>query len=312
MANFNFTVDTDPMASEIQSVSHHVDAVSGSVIAMQSAVVKAEREGADLVCNNVNKGFYSLMQSQISQKIAALTSQIEAKLMDMGQQAIALQSIQKRMERDYHMITNRYGKLFKSLNTSLYSRVMEIDRPVVHLIHSDMVVADSRVKGSIGAITTNQQESITESQLILLSRTKRNGAQALEAMHQYIRDVNLQQKQSEAVITDVEIENVEDIYIPFFICESTNELGLSATRSYSPTSNISTIDQTITNTTQDLANKSVRSGQWSEIDKADRAALDSEFSAMLLDSALDERVKSEISKLYSSVSNISQLNKAEL
>ena len=34
MADFNFTVDTSPMASEIQSVSHGVNRVSGAVVAM--------------------------------------------------------------------------------------------------------------------------------------------------------------------------------------------------------------------------------------------------------------------------------------
>lgn len=82
MANFNFTVDTSPMASEMQSVSHGVNRVSGAVVAMQAAVIAAEKEGAEHVCQNVNKGFYSLMHSQISQKIAQLTSTVEAKLLE--------------------------------------------------------------------------------------------------------------------------------------------------------------------------------------------------------------------------------------
>ncbi len=312
MANFNFTVDTDPMASEIKSVSHHVDAVSGSVIAMQTAVIKAEREGAEVICTNVNKGFYSLMQSQISQKIAALTSQIEAKLMDMGQQAIALQSIQKRMERDYNMISTRYGKLFKSLNNSLYTMIMEIDRPVVSLIHQDMAVVNNRVNSNIGAITTNQAETLLAAQLILTSITKNNGAQTLKTMLQYIRDVNIQKKQSEAVISNVHAEDVEVIYLPFFIAESTNELGMSRTQSYTPTSTIEVMDKTISQTTQDLANKTVRSGVWTQIPEDNKAALDSEFSTILLNSSLDERVKSKMSKLYNSVSTITQLKKEEL
>ena len=104
MASFNFTVDTSPMASEIQSVSRNVNRVSGAVVAMQAAVIAAEQEGADHVCQNVNKGFYSLMHSQISQKIAQLTSTVEAKLLELGQYAAALKAIQSRMTKDYHMI----------------------------------------------------------------------------------------------------------------------------------------------------------------------------------------------------------------
>lgn len=59
MANFNYTVDTKPMADEMRSVSRHVNATTGAVVAMQTAVIIAEEKAADHVCNNVNKGFYS-------------------------------------------------------------------------------------------------------------------------------------------------------------------------------------------------------------------------------------------------------------
>ena len=130
MADFNFTVDTSPMASEIQSVSHGVKRVSGAVVAMQAAVIAAEKEGAEHVCQNVNKGFYSLMHSQISQKIAQLTSTVEAKLLELGQYAAALKSIQSRMTTDYNMISGRYTKLFKSINNNLEARVAELDMPI--------------------------------------------------------------------------------------------------------------------------------------------------------------------------------------
>ena len=57
MANFSFTVDTDPMAHEISSVSQRVDMTSAAVVTMQTAVIVAEKESADHVCENVNYGF---------------------------------------------------------------------------------------------------------------------------------------------------------------------------------------------------------------------------------------------------------------
>ncbi|MCX6161945.1 MAG: hypothetical protein NTV87_11535 [Ignavibacteriae bacterium] len=41
MATFNYTVDTQPMADEMRSVSHHVNATTGAVVAMQAAVISA-------------------------------------------------------------------------------------------------------------------------------------------------------------------------------------------------------------------------------------------------------------------------------
>ena len=134
MSSFHFTVDTAPMASEIHNVSKHVDATTAAVVAMKTAVIDAEQEAADHVCDNVNRGFFSLMHSQISQKIAQYTSTVEAKLMEMAQYAAALKGIQTRMQGDYNMISGRYTKLFRSINNNLQSRIAELDKPVFQLV----------------------------------------------------------------------------------------------------------------------------------------------------------------------------------
>ena len=312
MASFNFTVNTDPMANEIKKVSNHVDAVSGSVVAMQMAVIKAEKEGADAVCRNVNNGFYSLMQSQISQKIAALTSRIEAKLIDMSQQAMALRNIQNRMERDYNMISRRYNKLFNSLNTSLLARIYELDKPVVSMVNKDMALVDSRVKNILGSISVNQGESILSSQIILASKTKNDGAMAIKAMHQFVRDVNMHAKQSDAVVSDIEISDVDELFLPIVITESSNEIGALSTNYYAPISSVETIDNVIVHSARQEAIDITHNGNWQIILSDDRITLDSEFSTILLDASLDERVRREISKMYNAVSDVKQLNSTEL
>lgn len=102
MATFNYTVDTHPMADEISSVSNHLKGTTVAVVAMQTAVVLAEKKAADHVCDNVNKGFYTLMRSQISQKIAKLQSEVDSHLMQLNQQKKQLSAIKSRMERDYN------------------------------------------------------------------------------------------------------------------------------------------------------------------------------------------------------------------
>ena len=113
MATFNYTVDTNPMAQEIGSVSNHIKGTTTAVVAMQAAVILAEEKAADHVCTNVNKGFFTLIRSQISQKVAKLQSEVDSHLMQLNQQRKQLLSIKGRMERDYNMISNRYSKLFE-------------------------------------------------------------------------------------------------------------------------------------------------------------------------------------------------------
>lgn len=312
MANFNFTVDTNPMAEEIHGVSKHVDAVSGSVVAMQTAVVLAEKEGAEHICNNLNKGFYSLMQSQISQKIAALSSQIEAKLMDMGQQAIALRAIQTRMERDYHMISSRYGKLFNSLNNALYARIKDLDKAAVLLVHHDQSISNSRMKSLVASVSVNQIESIANSQLILTSKTKSDGVNTINAIHQYIKDVKTQDKQSEDVITNITIDDAHKLYLPIFITEMSNELGTYSTKYFAPKSEVNIIDNTISQGIQTASISAVKDGNWQPVLEEDKHALDSEFSTLIMDSEISDRVKNEIAKMYNRVEAITQLKDVEL
>ena len=81
MSTFNYHIDTQPLAEEMGNVSKNVNLTTGAVVAMQAAVIAAEERASDLVCDNVNRGFYSLIRSQISQKLAKYKSEYESKRM---------------------------------------------------------------------------------------------------------------------------------------------------------------------------------------------------------------------------------------
>ena len=123
MAYISRTLDTDPMDRTIDTVSSHVIGTTTAVTAMKAAVIKAEEEAADLVCDNVNKGFYTLIHSQISQKIAKLKSEVDSHLLRLHQLNKQLLSIKSRMGRDYGMISERYITLFNRINKNLQNRV---------------------------------------------------------------------------------------------------------------------------------------------------------------------------------------------
>ena len=296
MANFNFTVDTSPMASEMQSVSHGVNRVSGAVVAMQAAVIAAEKEGAEHVCQNVNKGFYSLMHSQISQKIAQLTSTVEAKLLELGQYAAALKSIQSHMTTDYNMISGRYTKLFKSINNNLEARVAELDMPVFKLVDRDAKLFESRRALNSGQFTVHQLESVLSSQLLAASKVKVDAEATLDAITRYVKDSSLQAKKSDASMQDTRIDSVEDIFIPVSIVESTSAVGNPAVNYY------------VARSGHEQSVNSVLHGSWSDIDTNDMANVKAEFTQLLLNSTEDERVKDEITKMFNMTKDVQQLN----
>ena len=118
-------VDTTPMAAEMQSVSNQVKGTTTAVVAMQSAVIAAEIKSAEKVCSNVNRGFFTMMRSQISQKIASKHSRVEALLMQLGQQKRQLVGIKTNMEREYERIVARYHRIFTSINKELEIRISQ-------------------------------------------------------------------------------------------------------------------------------------------------------------------------------------------
>ena len=308
MADFNFTVDTAPMASEINAVSHGVNRVSGAVVAMQAAVIAAENEGAEHVCQNVNKGFYSLMHSQISQKIAQLTSTVEAKLLELGQYAAALKGIQARMGKDYNMISGRYAKLFKSINNNLESRIAELDMPVFKLVDRDIKLAESRIKLNSAQFTSHQLESVLSAQLLSSSKVKADAEKTLEAIKEYVKDNSVQTRKSEASMHDMKIDAVEELFIPVSIIESTSAVGTPAVNYYVARSGNPVIDKDIDASVREQSVNSVLHGSWSEINPNDMGSVEAEFSNLLINSMEDDRIKEEITKMFNLTTNIQQLN----
>jgi len=220
MATFNYTVDTQPMADELKSVSHHVNGTTGAVVSMQTAVIIAEKNAADHVCSNVNKGFYSLIRSQISQKMARLQSEVDSYLMQMTMQKKALVSIKNRMERDYNMISGRYIKLFNGLNANLKNRVFELDKPTIDFACKEVEKNSNRTKTLSATIPITQLESVSASQKIVASNVKHKGLNVINSMKSFIREMNIQKKiTDEILINDINVSQVGLSYIPIVIYE---------------------------------------------------------------------------------------------
>lgn len=308
MASFNFTVDTSPMASEMRSVSKNVNVVSGAVTAMSVAVVAAEKEGADRICENVNKGFYAMMHSQISQKIAQLTSTVESKLMELGQYAAALQGIQTRMQGDYNMISARYAKLFRSINHALESRVAELDMPVFKLVQRDVRLMDNRMRLNYAQFTTNQLESVLSSQMLLASKMKVDADNAIKVMKTYVKDSNEEQRKTNVSMENKPIDESQTIYIPVSVVESTTPVGTNAVNYYVARSGNEDIDRSIDQSVRDHSYSSVNRGNWSEIDSDEMGNVEAEFINLIMNSQEDERVRNEIVRMFNETQDVQQLN----
>lgn len=178
------------MAQRLGEVSRRVDGTTAAVVAMKAAVIAAETEGADHVCKQVNRGFYTLIRSQISQKLAKLKSDVDSHLLRLNQQRKQLMGIRQRMERDYNMISSRYLKTFTSINRNLETRIAELDRPVMLLAENEAEKVTFRAARLTADIPVGQLESIKTAQMIAASNLKFRALKALESVDRFIAGSN--------------------------------------------------------------------------------------------------------------------------
>ncbi len=298
MATFNYTVDTKPMAEEIRSVSHHVNATTGAVVAMQTAVILAEERAADHVCNNVNKGFYSLIRSQISQKMAKLQSDVDSHLMQLVQQKNALLSIKNRMQRDYNMIAGRYIKLFNGLNANLKQRVFELDKPTIDFAVKEVDKVSNRTKYLTATIPITQLESVSLSQKIVASNIKHRGLNVINSMRSFLFEMNTQKKLTDQIlINDNRYTGTATIYIPVVICE--------CNRDKTDSKNLEIIvsdvelDNFSKSAIQNTAYAEINKVEWSQ-KSVSNSEIKSEFSKLLSSSSKSQRVKDLAMQLFQS------------
>jgi hypothetical protein len=214
-------VTTEPMAQEISGVSKRVTGTTAAVVAMQTAVVSAERQASNKICQNVNKGFYSLIHSQISQKIAKEQSEVDSLLMQMSTQTRQLLEIKGRMEKDYRRISATYQKLFSSLNQSLKNRVFELDKPVVDFSVKEVGKISNRPLNLVSTAPFMQLEALTESQKIISANVKKRSAAMLEFIKRFLMNSKHQKKVTESILYKKAMEiDVSAINVPTVICES--------------------------------------------------------------------------------------------
>lgn len=303
MAQFNFTVDTGPMAGSIDGVANHVDGTTAAVIAMRTAVVIAEERGAEKICSNVNFGFYSLIRSQISQKIATHKSKADAKIMELQQQSISLKAIKGRMERDYMMLASRYTKLFESLNKALTGRIFELDKPTTNFVLKDVLSVANRTKRLSGSPVITQIESIANSQMISVSNTKYNAMKNISSMQDFIYSSENQKNLIGSILSKESVTKPTDKNIPVIISESE---GLNVRQSQWLITQPAMKKNTNVRIESHIYS-SISNLKWNESNANETGRIKQEYGNMVDKATIPERTKKKMLSLLES-SNWQKLN----
>lgn len=214
-------LDTEPMAEQIDGVAKHVMGTTAAVVGMKAAVIAAEQEAADHVCANVNRGFYTLIHSQITQKMAKLSSEVESHLLKLGSLSARLLAIKTRMEHDYALVAARYNALFNTLNKNLRTQISALDSPTFDLITKDAARMTLRTAALSATVPVAQTEALAASQRIIASNLKYQGSKAIDTMERFLGDANEQTRTTARILVDDAPagQGNATLSVPVILCE---------------------------------------------------------------------------------------------
>ncbi|MBP5771463.1 MAG: hypothetical protein J6W75_08905 [Bacteroidaceae bacterium] len=198
-------VDTQRFDSSVSSCNDHVNGLTASVGAMNTAQCVAIGQNADKVSKTIIDGFFHTVRTDLSTQRAELEQKINARLLLLRQQAASLLDKRKKMEEDYARTTARYQKLFSDLNNELSVRIHEVDQPVFSLVkdvdsQSDRMLHTDMVQT---ALVTSKESTLLQSQLNV-ARVKHDALLAMNRIQGFLNT----KAASERTLREVCLEGV--------------------------------------------------------------------------------------------------------
>ena len=90
--NITIHVDTSSFDQSVSTIKHHIDGLTGAVVATEAAQIEERVRSADAIGQSVTSGFFRLIGSEISQQMVAIKSRVDSlflKLNDMKTACLA-------------------------------------------------------------------------------------------------------------------------------------------------------------------------------------------------------------------------------
>jgi len=185
--NVTINVDTAPFDGSVSRFNTSLNALGGSVAAMQAAQCLAIRKTAEEVSGSIINGFFGSIKSELSQQILALDSAVKAGFALIHEQGKAISEKKDTMENDYNRISSRYMNLFADLDEECYKRIFTLDKQSFNL--SQKVQKELISESSCNAAALNLlgiDEVSSSKTLVFVSSLNRKALEVLKTMHDYI------------------------------------------------------------------------------------------------------------------------------
>ncbi len=220
--DINIEVNTNPFDSSVASCNGQIGVLTGSVVATEAAQVASIRANSRKVADTIVQGFFTTVQSEITQQIAELQSRIDADLIHLRELAKSCVDKQRQMEVDYNRTSAQYAKIFTDLNDELKNRIRELDRPMFEFKEtSDKVSIYDSGTTIAGTTAVAGMEGSRLQAMLSASISKKRSNDTLQQINTFL----LKQKEVDNILQQCILADCKDaaIYAPICYVKTENQ-----------------------------------------------------------------------------------------
>jgi len=275
-------VDTDPFDGSVRRFNNSVNALTGSVVAMNAAQCAAIGQMAREVSAAVVNGFFGTVSSELSQQIQALDSAMKAGLGLLLEQGKAVDGKKDVMEGDYNRISSRYVRLFADLDNECYKRIYALDKQSFTLSEKVQGELLSESAGNTAAMNLLGLEEISSSKnMVFVSFLNRKTLDVLTTLHDYITQESRINSLVNSLLFSEEIGENIPLSVPVIWSESdmTSGGGVAGSECFVPEQVHWQGKQAITEKVGVFCSGSA-SSDWEAVGKTERESLNKEFNIL--------------------------------
>ena len=305
----NIHVDTDPFDMSVSNANTIINALTGSVAAMNTANCFSIKQSADKVSQSLVNGFYSLMSSDITTKRSECYSELQAKHALLMQLSQDVQDKYIRMSEDIERLKAHYGSIFRDLDNDLSKRIRELDRKpftIAEKTRENVILEPFRSEAASAASNVSSGSSGGR---ITVARIKQKVAEVLNVMSSSVHSNYSYRSELNDTLWEEKLEDEEMIYVPiaYFISDDISSERKNEAFFTPPIP------------ANDNMCSAVRShmnlrgyGQGKKVSEEDMNMIDHAFSAMVEDMYSNQENDNYNSRVYSEIVRMWNENKNQI
>lgn len=174
-------VDTSPFDRSVRSCSQEVNTLTASVANAAVEMCNTRKETARLISKSIIRGFFGMIQSEISQQKALLASKIPVLLQDLKSRAELCLGKKDQMRCDFERITMRYSDVFMELDENMIAALKQLDHPLFNISNKINTFVFSSIVGREAAFSVvGNIDCIRGNTQITISAMKRSAANLIQ------------------------------------------------------------------------------------------------------------------------------------